>query len=115
LRTFYLLEVPLLQFRIFGDIREKSKRFTQIEDVFREECARSFQRMAESLENQLKKRSYDSSAPQSTLTLLETLQASEQTGFSEREVALMRMSTTIASLVDRMQSEVSLEPLYATE
>lgn len=115
LRTFYLLEAPLLQFRVFGDIREKSKRFVQIEEVFREECARSFQRMAASLENQLKKRSYDSSTPPSILTRLEILQASEQTVFSEREVALMRMSTTIASLVDRMQSEVALEPLYAAE
>jgi multidrug resistance protein MdtO len=115
LRTFYLLEVPLLQFRLFGDIREKSKLFAHIEEIFREECSHSFLHMAESLENQLKKRSYDSGTPHSTLTLLETLQTREQATFSEREEALLRMSRTIASLVDRMQNEVAFEPLYATE
>jgi multidrug resistance protein MdtO len=115
LRTFYLLEVPLLQFRVFGDIREKSKSFVQIEDAFREECARSFRRMAESLENQLGKRPYDNGVPESILTRLETLQAGEQEVLSEREKALMHMSRTIASLVDRLQKEVALEPLYATE
>jgi hypothetical protein len=46
------------------------------------------------------------------------LQASEtdvQSTFSEREEALLRMLKTIASLLDRMQDEVALEPLYATK
>ena len=114
LRTFYLLEAPLIQFRVFGDKRGKSSHFAEIEDGFRKECFRSFQRMAESLENQLNKKPYDSTPPDSLLALLESLQAKEQSAFSEREEALLRMSRTIASLVDRMQNEVASEPLYAT-
>jgi multidrug resistance protein MdtO len=113
LRTFYLLESPLIQFRVFGDVNLKSRSFVEMYDVFREQCSRSFERMAESLENQLNKRPYDGGVPRSLAALLET-KAGEHTTFSEREEALLRMLRTIASLVDRMQNEVASEPLYGT-
>ena len=112
LRTFYLLHSPLIQFRVFGDISQKSTRFGQMEDAFREECSHSFLRMAESLENQLNNKPYDNRPPRSLLALLETSPADEKM-FSEREVALLRMTRTVASLTDRMQTEVTSEPLHA--
>jgi multidrug resistance protein MdtO len=115
LRTFYLLEAPLIQFRVFGDVSMKSRPFAQMHDSFREQCSRSFEHMAESLENQLNKRPHDDSAPRSLMAPLEAAQDGEHTNFSEREQALLRMLRTIASLVDRMQNEVASEPLYATE
>jgi multidrug resistance protein MdtO len=114
LRTFYLLEAPLIQFRVFGDVSLKSRSFTEMYNVFREQCSRSFERMAESLENQLNKRPYDSGVPRSLAALLEISRAGEETAFSEREEALLRMLRTIASLVDRMQNEVASEQLYGT-
>ena len=114
LRTFYLLEAPLIQFRIFGDVSLKSRPFAQMHDIFREQCSRSFEHMAESLENQLNKRPHDGSAPRSLMAPLEAAQAAEHTTFSEREEALLRMLRTLASLVDRMQNEVASEPLYGT-
>jgi multidrug resistance protein MdtO len=114
LRTFYLLEAPLIQFRVFGDVSQKSRAFAQLDDAFREESARTLEQMADSLENQLNKRPYDSSAPRSVLTPLEAPAADKRATFSEREEALMRMLRTIGSLVDRMQSEVASEPLYST-
>jgi multidrug resistance protein MdtO len=114
LRTFYLLEAPLIQFRVFGDVSLKSRSFAQMDDAFRDQCSRSFERMAESLENQLNKRPHDVSAPRSLMVPLEVAQADEHTTFSEREKALLRMLHTIASLVDRMQNEVASEPLYGT-
>ena len=114
LRTFYLLEAPLIQFRVFGDVGLKSKPFAQMDDIFREQCSRSFEHMAESLENQLNKRPYGSGAPRSLTVLLEAAQADGLPAFSEREKALLRMLRTIASLVDRMQNEVASEPLYGT-
>jgi multidrug resistance protein MdtO len=114
LRTFYLLEAPLIQFRVFGDVSLKSRPFAQMHDIFREQCSRSFEYMAESLENQLSKRPHDGSAPRSLMTPLEAAAADEHATFSEREEALLRMLRTIASLVDRMQSEVASEPLYGT-
>ena len=114
LRTFYLLDTPLIQFRVFGDVREKSRAFARMDDGIREGCARSFRYMAESLENQLNKRPYDRGLPGSLVTMLEASGTDEQATLSEREEALLRMLRTIASLVDRMQSEVASEPLYGT-
>ncbi|HTF72515.1 MAG TPA: FUSC family protein [Edaphobacter sp.] len=112
LRTFYLLEAPLIQFRVFGDVSMKSRPFAQMHDIFREQCARSFGHMAENLENQLNKRPHDGSIPRSLMAPLEDAQAVERATFSEREEALLRMLRTMASLVDRMQNEVASEPLY---
>jgi multidrug resistance protein MdtO len=115
LRTFYLLDTPLIQFLVFGDISQKSKSFARMDDVIREGCSRSFIYMAERLDNQLNKRSHDRDVPQSLVTLLEASQADEPATLSEREEALVRMLHTIASLVDRLQREVTSEPLYATQ
>lgn len=116
LRTFYLLEAPLLQFRIFGSIRQKSRPVAQIDDIVREGCARSFTYMAQDLENQLNERPRDTDAPGSSLlSIMEQWLRGEGPAFSEREEALLRMLHTMASLVDRMQNEVASESLYATD
>jgi multidrug resistance protein MdtO len=114
IRTFYLLEAPLVQFRVFGEVGEKSTAFRQMDDVFREECARALQHVAECLENQLNKNPLESSASQSLLKLLES-SAAEQATYSEREHALFGLLRTIALLLDRMQDEVASEPLYAIQ
>jgi len=114
IRTFYLLEAPLVQFRVFGEIGEKSTAFRQMDDAFRAECARSLQHMAESLENQLNQKPLESSISPSLLKLLES-SAAEQATYSEREHALFGLLRTIALLVDRMQDEVASEPLYAIQ
>jgi multidrug resistance protein MdtO len=69
--------------------------------------------MAQCLEQQLNNQSFDRSVPRGLLTLLDQSQAEVQGTFSEREVALLRMTRTIASLLDRLQNEVASEPLYA--
>ncbi len=115
LRMFYLMEAPLIQFRIFGNADQPMRPFSRMEDVFREECAQSFLRMADSLEEQMNRKPYERIAPKSLLKLLEISPEKAQEEFSEREIALLRMTRTIASVVDRMQSEVAQEPLYAAE
>jgi multidrug resistance protein MdtO len=114
IRTFYLLEAPLVQFRVFGEVGEKSTAFRQMDAAFREECARALQHMAEYLENQLDKKPLERSTSQSLLKLLES-SAAEQATYSEREHALFGLLRTIALLVDRMQDEVASEPLYAIQ
>ena len=115
LRTFYLLEAPLIQFRLFGDVEQKSRPFARLHVTFREEIRQALNYMAESLENQLKGNPYDRSARPSLRAQLQASETDVQSTFSEREEALMRMLHTIASLLDRMQDEVALEPLYATK
>jgi multidrug resistance protein MdtO len=114
LRSFYLLQAPLLQFRTFADPSAKTKAFTAHEDRFRTECSLSFLRIAQNLENQLAKKPHDGSSATSLESLLDSLPAEGEEAFSERERALLRMTQTISRLVDRLQNEVTSEPLYAT-
>src|SRR6202012_3268307 len=114
IRTFYLLEAPLVQFRVFGEIGEKSTAFRQMDDAFREECARALQHMAECLEDQLNQKPLENKPSPSLLKLLES-SAAEKATYSEREHALFGLLRTIALLLDRMQAEVASEPLYAIQ
>lgn len=115
LRTFYLLEAPLLQFRVFGKPDEKSHSFVEIEEAFRHNCIRSFLTMAQILEDQLGRKPHERVVPQSLLAPLEALPPGQEAAFTEREQALLRMTRTIAQLVDRIQFAVASEPLYATD
>jgi multidrug resistance protein MdtO len=112
LRSFYLLEAPLLQFRIFGKVESKSKSFTAFEDDFRFEAARIFLHIAKSLENQLATRMHRADSVKSLLQRIDSTPARIEAEFSERERALLRLTRTIARLVDRLQSEVASEGLY---
>lgn len=115
LRSFYLLEGPLLQFRAFSDASKKSPRFTAIEDEFRAECARAFRRIADSLDNQQQRKQPPAIPPANISALLEHVQRDSIDQVTEREQALLRMSGTIAQLLDRLQNNVASEPLYAVE
>jgi multidrug resistance protein MdtO len=116
LRTFYLVETPLIQFRIFGEEGMKSRPLARIDNEVRDGCVESFNYMAQDLENQLNGKPRDTRIPRrSLLAVLEPWLHGEGPSFSEREEALMRMLHTIASLVDRMQDEVASQSLYATD
>jgi multidrug resistance protein MdtO len=115
LRTFYLLHMPLLQFRVYATARQKATLFAKIDNNFREECARAFQYIADCLEGQLEEQAYAGVASCSLRSLLSASLPGETADLSEREIALLRMLKTMASIVDRMQQEVAAEALYATE
>jgi multidrug resistance protein MdtO len=112
LRSFYLLEAPLLQFRTFAKADSKSPSFTAFEDDFRFECARVFLHIADSLENQVATRSYRAEAVASLVQRIDSSPARVEAEISERERVLLHLIRTIARLVDRLQLEVAAEGLY---
>jgi len=112
LRSFYLLEAPLLQFRIFAKEESKSRDFVTLEDDFRFECSRIFLRLATSLENQLIARTHQVESVSSLLDRINSSPARIGEEFSERERALLRLTRTIAQIVDRLQMQVASEGLY---
>jgi multidrug resistance protein MdtO len=112
MRSFYLLEAPLLQFRLFGTAASKSKSFTIFEDDFRNECSRIFLEVAESLESQSASRVHMARPTASLVDRIETVPLGADAEFSDRERALARMVRFIAQLVDRLQVEVASEGLY---
>lgn len=112
LRSFYLLEAPLLQFRIFGDIGPKSLSFTRFEEDFRFECARIFGQIAENLENQLATRAHRVYPLASLLERVESSPERTKEEFSERQRALFGLVRTMAQIVDRLQVDVSSEGIF---
>jgi multidrug resistance protein MdtO len=115
LRTFYLAEAPLLQFRVFATAEERAGRFTWIESGFRSQCALVFRSIADCLEHQLTRQGHSYASPCTLQSMLAATLPEDTSEFSEREQALLRMTRTIASMVDRLQSEVAAEALYATD
>jgi multidrug resistance protein MdtO len=114
LRTFYLLEVPLLQFRVFGAEIDRSESFALIEAGFRHATGDALLHMADDVEMELKTRSHDAHSEPSLRELLVRLQDEHSGGISERERALLEMSSRIASLLDNLSEEIGREQLYKT-
>ena len=112
LRSFYLLEAPLLQFRLFGTAASKSPSFTAFEDDFRFECSHIFLQIAETLESQNASRVHMGRLTASLVHRTETIPIRNDAEFSEREQALARLIRFVAQLVDRLQLEVASEGLY---
>jgi multidrug resistance protein MdtO len=112
LRSFYLLEAPLLQFRIFASDDSRSRSFAAFENDFRLECSRIFLHIAESLEKQSATHTQHVDSVASLLNRIESSETKIEAEFSERERALLRLIWTIAEVVDRLQTEVASEGLY---
>jgi multidrug resistance protein MdtO len=112
LRSFYLLEAPLIQFRVYANINSKSPLFTAFENDSRFECSRIFLHIAESLEKQLANHTHHADSVASFLNRIDLSSAGIEAEFSERERALLRLIRTMAQLVDRLQVEVASEGLY---
>jgi len=112
LRSFYLLQAPLIQFRIFADIHSRSPSFTALENDLRFECARIFRHIAESLESQLTTHTHQPDSVASLVNHLDLSSLRIEAELSERERALLRLIRTVAQLVDRLQVEIASEGLY---
>jgi len=112
LRSFYLLEAPLLQFRISINVASKSQSFTAFEDDFRFECSRIFLQIAESLEGQSASRIHMGQLTASLVDRVDAIPLGNDAEFSERERALGRLIRFISQLVDHLQLEVASEGLY---
>jgi multidrug resistance protein MdtO len=113
LRTFYLLETPLIQFRIFGDPHQRERPFAHLQDQFRERCASAMDQMATSLENQLHDQPYKEGTYTSVADLLKEAESTKRAELSDGEIRFLGMSDTLAVILDRLQLEVATEPLYS--
>ncbi|SEF73577.1 multidrug resistance protein MdtO [Bryocella elongata] len=114
LRSFYVIELPLLQFRVFGDLESQGRTFAKLENEVRAGCARIFNAVADDLQEQVTTRHHEPEIPVEVLEHLEAAQRGQDIKFTEREQALMRLTRTISQIVDRLQHEVSTEGLYET-
>jgi multidrug resistance protein MdtO len=116
LRTFYLMEVPLLQFRLFGDPSLMSGEFRKIERRFIEDCHLSLNHIADEIEDQLNGKPFKGASHAHLQKFLEEIsQPGEDSALLAQEEALLRITRSIAALLDRLEDDVSSAPLYATQ
>ena len=113
LRTFYLLEAPLIQFRLFGDPHQRERPVALLQDQFRESCAAAMDQMAKSLEDQLHNQPSKKGSYTAVSDLVKDAETSRRAEFSDRELGLLSVSDTLGVIVDRLQMEVATEPLYS--
>jgi len=113
LRTMYLMEVPLLQFRLFGDPEKISEAFRNIEKQFLQDFSNALNRIADSLENQLQNKTYQQAAHVELQKLLAACEDKEHTPISPREEGLLRLNRTLSGIVDKMEEEAVSVPIYA--
>ena len=115
LRTFYLMEVPLLQFRLLGDPKRISPAFRTIEARFLVACSGSLNRIADCLEHQLRKEPFPQEAHDSLQKVLADAQSGQNTPVSPHEEGLLRLSRILSSLIDKLEQEAAAKPIFATE
>ena len=115
LRTFYLMEVPLLQFRLLGDPKRISPAFRNIEARFLVACSGSLNRIADCLEHQLRKEPFPQEAHDSLQKILADAQSGQNTPVSPHEEGLLRLSRILSSLIDKLEQEAAAKPIFATE
>jgi multidrug resistance protein MdtO len=113
LRTFYLMEVPLLQFRLFGDPERISQAFSNIEKQFLDDCSSALNRVADNLENQLQDKAYHRPVHISLQKLLAACEGKEHTPISPQEEGLLRLTRTISGIVDKLEEEAVSVPLFS--
>ena len=115
LRTFYLMEVPLLQFRLFGDPNRISPAFRNIEAQFIVECSSSLNRVADILESQLNNKAFEQPPHPSLLERFNLEVSQEHTPLSPQEEGLVRLTRTVSALVDKLEAEATSIPLFSVE
>jgi multidrug resistance protein MdtO len=114
-RTIYLMEVPLLQFRLFGDPNRVSTAFRSIEEQFIADCSHSFSRIADCLEDQLNETTHRHPPHPSLASLLDDAARREPDLISPQEQGLMRLTRSISALVDRLEEETTSVPIFSPE
>jgi multidrug resistance protein MdtO len=115
LRTFYLMEVPLLQFRLFGDPGNISDTFRNIEKRFLVDCSTSLNRIADSLESQLQNIAYLHPPHDNLQKLLAIAQNEQHTPVSPQEEGLLRLTRIISTLIDKLEEEATSASIFSLE
>ena len=112
LRTFYLMETPLLQFYHFNVRTEVSDSVRQVEIRFQQTCGAVLTSIADCLEKQLAHGKCESQLRPDLEKLLSSAAAEGKPIFSSHEQTLLALSRDIASLLDQLEEDVYSVPLF---
>jgi multidrug resistance protein MdtO len=114
LRTFYLMEVPLVQFRLYRNPEDMSPAFRNIERRFLQDCAATLNLIADTIEEQLDGKSLRPAPGKSLQAMLDAAEAAESGALLPEEQGLLRLTRSLAALLDGLEADATTEPLLAT-
>jgi multidrug resistance protein MdtO len=116
LRTFYLMELPLMQMRLYGDRTLVSSSLLPLEKRFRECCSESLIQMADRLENEINNDSCSRQPDQNRSdALLTDLATQGHTEMSSQEMSMLGLMSQLVRMIDKLESEVLDTSVFATE
>lgn len=114
LRTFYLLEMPLLQFRIYGAQAETSEAFLRIKGEFQQACADALNAMADTLASQLSQEPRPLPLTQRMERSLSSIVEEMRARNEYRDPALLYLTNSIASLLEELHDDIHASLLFET-
>ncbi|HVJ09493.1 MAG TPA: FUSC family protein [Acidisarcina sp.] len=112
LRTFYLLEIPLVQFRIFGLHGEMSEPVRDVEHRFQQNCAIILNRMADCLIVQFGEKECTPPPRPELEKLIDSAVPAEEPTPYHRDKTMLAISRDIASLLEGLDDDMSAVPLF---
>jgi multidrug resistance protein MdtO len=116
LRTFYLMELPLMQMRLYGDRTSISTSLLLLDKRFRECCSESLIRMANRLESEINSGSSSDRHDQSGCDALSTdLDNQGRAEMPSEEKSMLELMSQLARMINNLESEVLGTSVFATE
>jgi multidrug resistance protein MdtO len=116
LRTFYVMELPLMQMRLYGDRTAVSAAHHAIEKRFRKCCSESLIQMADRLESETNEGSYQKQANRNRSDALLTDLANQgQSEASSEERSMLGLMSQLVRMIDELESEVLATSVFAIE
>jgi len=116
LRTFYLLELPLMQMRLYGDRTFVSTGFLPLEKRFHECCSGSLMQIADRLEGEVNDESHPGKPDRSCSdALLTDLDNQDHAEMPPEEKSMLGLMSQLVRIINHLESEVLGASVFAIE
>lgn len=116
LRTFYVMELPLLEMRLYGEGSSRSTAFQAIDERFREDCSEALLQIADRIESHLK----DGTSPEITLRprsnqAWEDFVNQRSAELLSEETSMLGLMGQLMRLVHNLEFEVHRTSVFAID
>ena len=116
LRTFYVMELPLLEMRLYGDRTSSSTAFQAIDARFRGGCSEALLQIADRLESHLKNDALPEQPHQSrSKEVWDDFVSQRSTDLLPEERSMLGLMGQLVRLMDDLESEVIRTSIFAIE
>jgi multidrug resistance protein MdtO len=115
LRTFYVMELPFLEMRLYGDRSSSSIAFQAIDERFREGCSEALIQIADRLESHMRDdASPEQLVPPRSIQAWDDFVSQRSAELLPEERSMLGLMGQLVRLVDNLEVEVLRASVYAT-